>query len=624
MTDHPTVAVDGGASEIRMVVGVGASAGGVAALKKLFERVPRGSGCAWVVILHLSPDYGRLTEVLQCSTELHVAQVVDSAELAGDHIYVIPPRKSLTATARRLVLSDIEHAEERRSPIDMFLRALAESQRTRAAAVILSGTGPNGSRGLKRVKEYGGLVVAQDPGEAEHDGMPRHAIATGLVDFVLPVADIPEAIFTYARGQEHSAIGRASTKPVPALASRVPAPSLSFHVRGRDSLAPGDLHLRLLEELAPPSILISSEQEVLHVSASAGRFLRLAGAPSRDLFKLIGPDLRVDLRAALDESSQLSQGVEIPHARVHVDGREERVRIFVKRIVGEDDPARGFFLLFFQSHPDAAPVEERLQTLSTGEEAAQHGMDAWGRDAKALLDAEVAQRTSELRAEVIERLAAEGRVRNLVRQLVTAQEDERARIARDLHDQMGQQLTALRLALERHQERVQTSDDHHEDLARAQALVKEIDNGLEFLASELRPPALDDLGLAVVLPRYVKEWSHTFGIGAEFRGNSLGEMRLPREAELTFYRVAQEALTNVAKHAKASQVGVLLERRDHMVTLIIEDDGVGFEPSVPEQATGLGLIGMRERALLIGASLDVESSPTHGTTVYLRLPYPAV
>jgi len=401
---------------------------------------------------------------------------------------------------------------------------------------------------------------------------------------------------------------------------------------GRDSLPPGDLHLRLLEELAPPSILISSDQEVLHVSASAGRFLRLVGAPSRDLFKLIGPDLRVGLRAALYESMQTSQGVEIRHARMRADGREERVRILVKPIVGHDDPPRGYFLLFFQSDPDetpgAAPRADHDTALGYAKMVdnltARRDMDARGRDAVAVSGAEVAERTSELHAEVIERLAAEGRVRNLVRQLVTAQEDERARIARDLHDQMGQQLTALRLALERAEEPVHGSGVRHEELARAQALVKEIDNGLEFLAAELRPPALDDLGLAVVLPRYVREWSNNFGIGAEFRSGSLRDMRLPREAELTFYRVTQEALTNVAKHAKASQVGVLLERHHDMVTLIVEDDGVGFEPSVLEHSAGLGLIGMRERALLIGASLDVESAPTRGTTIYLRLPYPAV
>jgi signal transduction histidine kinase len=205
-----------------------------------------------------------------------------------------------------------------------------------------------------------------------------------------------------------------------------------------------------------------------------------------------------------------------------------------------------------------------------------------------------------------------------MRRLVTAQEDQRARIARDLHDQLGQQLTALRLTLERYRERADNAGPV-EELDRAAALTREINAELDFLAWELRPAALDDLGLMAALPRYLDEWSEHYGIPAEFRSSTFTADLLPRDAEVTFYRIAQEALNNIIKHAHATRVDVLLEARDGSVVLVIEDDGVGFDPNDPATtAHGLGLVGMRERALLSGAALDLESMPGEGTTVFLR------
>src|SRR5687768_201410 len=181
-----------------MVVGIGASAGGIRAFKEFFANVPERSGMAYVVILHLSPDHdSRLAEVLQQSTTLPVTQVTEQAPVEPDHVYVIPPNKSLSMRDSSLVLSDVTGVEERRAPVDIFFRTLAESQRGRAACVVLSGTGADGSMGLKRVKERGGVAVVQSPDEAEYADMPRNSIATGLVDYVLPVAEMPERIIAY-------------------------------------------------------------------------------------------------------------------------------------------------------------------------------------------------------------------------------------------------------------------------------------------------------------------------------------------------------------------------------------------------------------------------------------------
>ena len=204
--------------------------------------------------------------------------------------------------------------------------------------------------------------------------------------------------------------------------------------------------------------------------------------------------------------------------------------------------------------------------------------------------------------------SAQVHVVNLLRKVVTAQEDERGRIARNLHDQLGQRLTELRLSLERIQSRSELPAGADDELSRTLALVQTIDSEVGFLAWELRPAVLDHLGLAVALPRYVREWSEHYGIEAKYGGDGLQRDGISREAEIALYRIAQEALTNVAKHAHASRVDVFLESRDGYFVLVVEDDGVGFDP---EHATarerGIGLLGMRERAGLIGAQFELES-----------------
>jgi PAS domain S-box-containing protein len=240
------------------------------------------------------------------------------------------------------------------------------------------------------------------------------------------------------------------------------------------------------------------------------------------------------------------------------------------------------------------------------------------------LEQRVRLRTSELQAAVVEQAEAKHSVTTLLHRLVSAQEDERRRIARDLHDHFGQQLTTLRLALERSQQNRGKTDAGHEEVARALVLTQQIGRDLDFLAWELRPAALDELGLAAALPRFVTEWSAHVGIPAEFRFGGFENGQIPRDAEVAFYRVAQEALNNISKHAHASRADVVLAVNDGEVVLVIEDDGVGFESAGDGfRANGLGLAGMRERAALVGATLQVESTPGKGTSIYLRRPVEA-
>ncbi|HMQ56872.1 MAG TPA: chemotaxis protein CheB, partial [Anaerolineae bacterium] len=182
------------------VVGIGASAGGLAALKTFFSHVPEASGLAFVVVVHLSPEHkSHLAELLQPQVRMPVRQVTETMPLEADQVYVIPPNANLNTIDTHLRLSELEEKRRERAPIDHFFRTLAQTHDGHAIGVILSGTGSDGTLGLKEIKEQGGLTVVQDPTEAEYDGMPQSAIATGLVDLVLPLAEIPAALLHFSR-----------------------------------------------------------------------------------------------------------------------------------------------------------------------------------------------------------------------------------------------------------------------------------------------------------------------------------------------------------------------------------------------------------------------------------------
>lgn len=1191
------------------LVGIGASAGGIEALRTFFMHVRADDRAAYVVILHLSPDHeSRLAEVLQSASALPVQQVKERVRIEPGHVYVVPPNQFLTIDLDAIDVGNVTSREERRAPVDLFFRSLADADGAQAVCVVLSGTGPDGSSGLKRVKEYGGLVIAQDPVEAEYDEMPCNAIATGMVDFVLPLSQMPNTIRAYHRraapdsstggafgppapdpdamreihtllrlrtGHDFSSYKQATVqrrlerrlhvhgvhslaeyagviRQVPAeagalmkellisvtnffrdpeafqtLADRVvphlflnktrqdqlrvwvpgcatgeeaysiamllaehcaamtDAPSIqlfatdlddqallvarnglytavdvaeisearlarfftqeergfrirrelretvlfahhnvikdppfshidliscrnvliyltrsiqervidTFHfalrpegflflgtsetpaagafavadarahlyqaraVRTRtltsqpespnrasatpvaplrsSGIVPAELHQRLLEAYAPPSIVVKEDHQIIHVSERGGRYLRVAGGePTRDLLRLLRPGLQADVRSALYDATRDKQPVHVANVPATLEDGEGRVNIAVYPVFEETEAGRGYLLLTFQEqrgapvvaphHPPGLPTplalqleeevaklrsqlratieqyetqaeeakaaNEELQALneelrSSGEEletsreelqslneelstvnqelkvkieelgltnndfqnllnASDVGtifldrdmrvklatpaanalfnllpsdagrpltditsrftddtlhedvlrvladlrtldrevqtrdgrwivvrlrpyrttddriegvvitfqdttaqrlvenqlrrgeerlrmlidgapdyaiftmtdngvIDSWNlgaermfgygvdeivgrgvallftpedraagvvdaelqmalttgrapderyhvrkdgsrfycsgtttrltdglglakiardlterqnaadalRAAHADLENRVRQRTDQLTAEVQATAAAHQRVSDLVRKLVTAQEDERRRIARDLHDQLGQQLTALRLHLQGIAARLGNSSDAAAVKGTLE-IVDRLDADLDYLLWELRPAVLDDLGLAAALPLLVREWSDHYGIQAEYRATGFTAGHLGADAEVVCYRIVQEALTNVIKHAHASRVEVLLESRDGSVRLLVEDDGVGFNADQVADR-GIGLAGMRERANLIGAALEVESAPGKGTSVFLRCLKPA-
>ncbi|HYW30606.1 MAG TPA: PAS domain S-box protein [Gemmatimonas sp.] len=227
--------------------------------------------------------------------------------------------------------------------------------------------------------------------------------------------------------------------------------------------------------------------------------------------------------------------------------------------------------------------------------------------------------------------------REVLRQaLAQAEEAERRRLARELHDQLGQEITALRLGLD---DAVRLAASYHGThalsdapllgrLAQLQTLSGHLTASARYIALELRPPELDDLGLESALETYVAEWRTRYDVAAAVAVTGLRGRDIPSDVASALYRIAQEALTNVAKHAGATQVSVIVEQLEGEVRLIIEDDGRGFDLDATavrvRQERRLGLASMRERAALLGGTWEIESSADRGgTTLYVRLPLPA-
>ena len=202
MSDQPDVPLDPEELDDLMpssinfpVVGMGASAGGLGALLQFFEHMPVGNGMAFIVIVNLTPaPESNAAEILQRVTKMPVIQVDAITEIEADHVYLIPPGHDLMMNDGHLQLSEPVTTRATHAAIDLFFRTLAQVHKERAIAIVMSGTCTNGAAGLARVKERGGVTLAQSPEDAEYDGMPKAAIATGMVDFVLSAADMPQRL----------------------------------------------------------------------------------------------------------------------------------------------------------------------------------------------------------------------------------------------------------------------------------------------------------------------------------------------------------------------------------------------------------------------------------------------
>jgi signal transduction histidine kinase len=207
--------------------------------------------------------------------------------------------------------------------------------------------------------------------------------------------------------------------------------------------------------------------------------------------------------------------------------------------------------------------------------------------------------------------------RDAVRRVVEAQETERSRLARELHDETGQALTSILLGLKPLEEALADQPTRDALVELREHVVSALQD-VRRLAVELRPAVLDDFGLVPALERLIDSFGEQTNVRVDFR-SGLGETRLPSEVETTLYRIVQESLTNIVKHAKARSVSISLTRRGSAVAVVIEDDGAGFDQRMVRQE-GIGLLGMRERLALLDGRLEIESRPGAGTTIVAEVP----
>src|SRR5579859_5161594 len=194
------VALPSASSRPEFVVGIGASAGGLDALERFFDHLPSGMGMGFVIVQHLSPDFrSMMDELLARHTRLPIRLVEDGMPVQADHVYLIPPGKEMIVSNGQLLLTERDRQGEFALPIDVFFRSLAQDCGSRAIAIVLSGGGSDGSRGVRAVHEAGGLVLVQDVDSAQFDGMPRTARDAGVADWVLAPHDMPRALLEHAK-----------------------------------------------------------------------------------------------------------------------------------------------------------------------------------------------------------------------------------------------------------------------------------------------------------------------------------------------------------------------------------------------------------------------------------------
>jgi signal transduction histidine kinase len=206
--------------------------------------------------------------------------------------------------------------------------------------------------------------------------------------------------------------------------------------------------------------------------------------------------------------------------------------------------------------------------------------------------------------------------------VIAAQEDERKRIARELHDSTSQSLTSLRIGLRALSDRC-AEPDIRRQAEELRAIAGHTLDDVHSLALQLRPSVLDDLGLPAALERHIADCRRRYQLQIDLAITGLHD-RLPPDVETALYRIVQEALTNVARHAQAQTASVFIERRSDTLRAIIEDDGCGFDPLLASQSDGhLGLYSIHERAELLGGSLTIESEPGHGASLFIMIPVPA-
>lgn len=280
----------------------------------------------------------------------------------------------------------------------------------------------------------------------------------------------------------------------------------------------------------------------------------------------------------------------------------------------------GFFAAFSLTWILTRPIYE----LVTATQAVAQGdfsqrVEQWADDEIGELALAFNTMTEALAQAEVERKERDQLRSQYVSGVITAQEDERKRIARELHDSTGQSLTSLLVGLRNLQD-VEQLDAMPERIDELRHIVSQTLDEVRQMAWQLRPAMLDDLGLITALQRYIDDYQQRFNIQVDFVAMEI-DTRLPMEVETIIYRVVQEGLTNIARHSQAETASVVIDRRAGEIRIIIEDDGIGFDPTSLRDRKSLGLQGIRERVALFNGKLTIETETGHGTSLFIEIPF---
>ena len=367
---------------------------------------------------------------------------------------------------------------------------------------------------------------------------------------------------------------------------------------------------RQLESLIEVGNALSGEIELPRVlQLVTDKVRELIGA--RAVFIALPSSGRLLIQAASGEKAESFVGAELPSSAKSVRVLERRRSERVDSLIDDPEVDQEFTRRLGARTGLFVPLIVRGQPIGIVMAHDREGSDPRFTDQDLRL-AETFSERAAVAADLSTRVA-----RDALARVVDAQELERKRLARELHDETGQSLTSMLLAL-RAIEEAKTSDEAQDATDRLREQIVETLHDVRRLAVELRPKALDDFGLVPALERLTTTFSEQTAIPVEFEA-MLGDTRLAPAVETALYRIVQEALTNVIKHSRAARVSVLLRRKPDSVAAVIEDDGQGFDVDETRDG-GLGLVGMRERIELIDGRLAVESSSSGGTSVVAEVP----
>jgi PAS domain S-box-containing protein len=642
------------------IIGVGASTAGLEALEHFLARVPKSSGMAFVIVQHLDPTRkGTMPELLQRNTGMKVIQVRDRALVQPDCVYVIPPNKDMSLLHG--VLHLLEPASRRgvRPPIDvaasldrenghtvirdLTARKHAEMALQRLAAIVES------SNDAIIGKDPNGIITSWNKGAERIFGYTAREMVGASIMRLIPTARRNEEEFILGkirRGEklEHFETVRQTKdgRLIDVSVTVSPIKDATGKVVGVSKVARDITVLKKAERVLRESErrfreMIDALPAAIYTTDAEGRLTHFN--PAAIEFSGRVPELGSDHWCVTWKLFN-ADGSPLPHDQcpMAIALKGGRIPRGVETMLERPDGTRVWFA------PYPTPLRDSEGRIVGGinmlvditerknAERAQRRMDAL-RALNRKLKREILRRqavekslkqSEQQQSQLLEQSRhMQDQLRNLSRRVLHSQEEERKRISRELHDVIAQTLTSInvRLAILR-EEALSNTKGLDESIARTQQLVEDSVNIVHRFARELRPPVLDDLGLIPALRTFMKTLTKETRIRVSLSAFAEVE-KVNSDKRTVLYRVAQEALTNIARHAQARRAEVKIEKLDGAVCMTIKDDGKGFQTERVlhvKKNRRLGLVGMKERLEMAGGNFTVTSGPGKGTNVVAQIP----